>query len=68
MTPKELITKIQKKADTEPKMSHVTASDVSRVVSLLCVELSKLKTEEAFKTVSALIANGQKRRDKERSK
>lgn len=64
MTPKELITRIQKKADTEPKMSHITASDVSRVVSLLCVELSKLKTDEILKTVSALIANGVKARKK----
>ena len=64
MTPKELITQIQRQADTKAKRSHITASDVSRVVSLTFEVLAGLKSDEAFKTVAALITNGQKRREK----
>lgn len=68
MTPKELITKIQKKADTQAKGSHIPAPDVSRVVALVGDEFLRMKPLELLQTVAGLVANAQKRREKERSK
>ena len=63
MTPKELIEKIQKIADTQPSRSKITASDVSRVVSLTFQELSKLPLAEAFGLFTKMIIAGGKRAD-----
>lgn len=64
MTPKELITKIQRIADTSPKNSHITASDVSRVVSLTFQVLSGLSADEYAATMAKLTAQGTKNRAK----
>lgn len=64
MTPKELITKIQRKADTQAKGSHIPAPDVSRVVALVADEFLKMRPLELLQTVAGLVANAQKRREK----
>lgn len=68
MTPKDLITKIQRVADTSPKNSHITATDVSRVVSLTFQVLSGLPADEYAATISKLTALGVKSRAKAKAK
>ncbi len=63
MKPKDLITKVQKVADTSPKHSHVTASDVSRVISETFAVLAKLPASEYSETISALTKLGAKKNE-----
>jgi hypothetical protein len=67
MTPKELITKVQKIADTSPKHSHITAPDVSRVISETFKQLAKLSAEEYAATTAALARNAAKALEKEKA-
>ena len=63
MKPKDLITKVQKVADTSPKHSHVTASDVSRVISETFAVLAKLPAAEFSETIAALTKLGSKKNE-----
>ena len=60
MKPKDLINKVSKIADTLPKHSHITVTDVSRVQSLIFQELSSLPSDELFSTLGSLLALGAK--------
>jgi hypothetical protein len=64
MTPQELIVKVSRIADTSPKNSHITVTDVSRVQSLIFQELSALPSDEMIQLFSKLLANGKKSRIK----
>lgn len=48
MTPKELHEKVAKIADTDARMSHVTASDVSRTIKKTFEIISTLPAAEAM--------------------
>ena len=63
MKPKDLITKVQKVADTSPKHSHVTASDVSRVISETFSVLAKLPAAKFSETIAALTKLGSKKNE-----
>lgn len=56
--PSDIIKKVQKKADTHPRMSHVTASDCSRVISVLFQEVAKLPSDEALGVLARFVALG----------
>ncbi len=52
MTFKDFITQIQRVADTDPKHSHVTASDVQRVLSVAFRILANQPTANALELIS----------------
>lgn len=64
MTPKELHEKVAKLADTDAKMSHITASDVSRTISMAFQVMASLPTEEALALFAKLTNLGVKARAK----
>jgi len=68
MRPKDLITTVQRIADTSPRHSHITASDVSRVISETFKELSKLSAEEYAATTASLAKLGAKNLAKDKAK
>lgn len=56
--PRDIIVKVQKLADTNPKMSHVTATDCSRVISVLFQQIAKLPADEAVSVLGKFLALG----------
>lgn len=67
MTPKELHEKVAKLADTDARMSHVTASDVSRTISMAFQIIAGLPAEEALGLCTKLTVLGGKARTKARA-
>lgn len=68
MKPADLIKKVSRKADTLPKHSHVTVTDVSRVHRLIWEELSTLPAHELMLYVGKAIAKAKKDKAKARAK
>jgi hypothetical protein len=68
MKPKDLINKVARKADTKPKGSHITVTDVSRVHKLIFDELASLPSEELLAYVSKAVTASKKARAKARAK
>jgi tryptophan 2,3-dioxygenase len=56
MKPKDFITQIQRVADTEPKHSHVTASDVQRIISVAFRILATMSASEYTDTTGKLTS------------
>ena len=57
-SPRDIIVKVQKVADTQPKMSRVTATDCSRVISVLFQQIAKLPSDEAVIVLGKFLALG----------
>jgi hypothetical protein len=68
MKPADLIKKVSRKADTLPKHSHVTVTDVSRVHKLIWEELASLSSDELMLYVGKAVAGAKKAKAAARAK
>jgi len=60
MKARELIAEVQKKADTAPSRSKISAPDVSRSISLTFAVISRLPAAEAAAVIADLLKLGAK--------
>jgi NAD(P)H-hydrate repair Nnr-like enzyme with NAD(P)H-hydrate epimerase domain len=68
MKPSELINKVARIADTSPKHSHITVTDVSRVHGKIWEQLAALPSDELMLYVAKAVAKAKQDKARERAK
>lgn len=68
MKPSELINKVARIADTSPKNSHITVTDVTRVHRKIWEQLATLPSDELMLYVGKAVAKAKQDKAKERAK